>query len=291
MALDGNGNVYLAGNTVSPDFPTTAGALQTKYGGFKGHANGTPRGDAFYTVISGFTAGPSIAKVANAEGEALTIGPNTWTEIKGSGLSQTMRIWQASDFVNNQMPTSLDGVSVTMNGEKAFVYYVSPGQINVLTPPDLAAGPVQVVVTNGATSSAAFAGTAQQYSTSFFVFNGGPYVVATHLNGNLIGPTTLYPGLSTPAAASETIIIYTNGFGPVNPPVVSGSATQAGSLPSLPVVKIGTNLAAVSFAGLVSPGLYQFNVQVPAGAVSGDNAITATFNGNTTQAGTLLTIK
>jgi uncharacterized protein (TIGR03437 family) len=291
MALDENGNVYLAGNTVSTNFPTTAGAFQTAYGGFKGHASGTPRGDAFFTILSGFPVSPAISKVANAEGEALTIGPNTWVEIKGSGLAPDTRIWQASDFVNNQMPTALDGASVTMNGQNAFVYFISPGQINVLTPPNLAAGPVQVVVTNQGAATTAFPATAQQYSTSFFVFNGGPYVVATHLDGTLIGPTALYPGSSTPAAAGETIVVYANGFGPVSPAVVSGSATQSGNLPSLPVVRIGTSIATVTFAGLVSPGLYQFNVQVPASAVSGDSSITATFNGNTTQAGTLLTIK
>jgi uncharacterized protein (TIGR03437 family) len=291
MTLDGNGNVYLVGNTVSTNYPTTAGAFQTTYGGFKGHASGTPRGDAFLTILSGFPVSPAISKVANAEGEALTIGPNTWVEIKGTGLAPDTRIWQASDFVNNQMPTSLDGVNVTMNGQNAFVYFISPGQINVLTPPSLAAGPVQVVVTNQGAATTTFPATAQQLSTSFFIFNGGPYVVATHLDGSLIGPTTLYPGLSTPAASGETIVVYANGFGPVLPAVVNGSATQTGNLPSLPVVRIGTGTATVTFAGLVSPGLYQFNVQVPAGAPSGDNSITATFNGNTTQAGTLLTIR
>ncbi len=28
-----------------------------------------------------------------------------------------------------------------MNGENAYVYYISPNQVNVLTPPDLAPGP------------------------------------------------------------------------------------------------------------------------------------------------------
>jgi uncharacterized protein (TIGR03437 family) len=232
-----------------------------------------------------------VTKVANAEGEGLTIAPNTWVEIKGSGLAPDTRPWQASDFVDNQMPTSLDGASVSFNGEKAFVYYISPVQINVLTPPDLAAGPVQVVVTNQGQQSASFAATVQEYSTSFFVFNGGPYIVATHLSGSIVGPTSLYPGLSTPAAPGETIVIYANGFGPVSPPVVKGSATQAGNLPEFPTIVIGTNKATVSFAGLVSPGLYQFNVQVPVIATAGDNAVTATFNGNTTQAGTRITIQ
>src|ERR1019366_8821900 len=127
-------------------------------------------------------APPVVSLVANAEGGAPAIAPNTWVEIKGAGLSLTgdSRIWKSSDFVNSQMPTKLDGVSVTVNSKPAFVSFVSPAQINILTPPDAISGPVPVVVTNGCTVSATLAVPAQAVSPSFFVFNGGPYVVATH---------------------------------------------------------------------------------------------------------------
>ena len=125
---------------------------------------------------------PVIALVANAEGEAAVIAPNTWVEIKGSSLSMPndTRIWQGSDFVNNQLPTSLDGVSVTVNGKSAFVYYISPSQIDILTPPDAMPAAVNVVVTTNAGVSNSFAVKPQPVSPSFFVFGGGPYVVATH---------------------------------------------------------------------------------------------------------------
>ena len=236
---------------------------------------------------------PAITLVQNAEGGASTIAPNTWVTIKGASLAPAgdSRIWQASDFVGNQMPTQLDGVGVAMNGESAYVYYISPAQINVLTPPDLAAGPVQVQVTTSAGTSASFTAQAQQVSPSFFIFGGGPYVAATHLDGTLIGPTSLYPGQSTPAKAGETIIVYANGFGPVSPPVVKGSSSQSGSLTPLPNITIGGAPATVQFAGLISPGLFQFNVVVPASATAGDNAVAATYNGASSQAGTLLTVQ
>ncbi len=236
---------------------------------------------------------PVIAAVVNAESGSATIGPNTWVVIAGSGLAALgdSRAWQGSDVVNNQMPVQLDGVSVTMNGENAFVFYISPNQVNVLTPPDLAPGPVQVALTTGGTASAAFTAQAQQYSPSFFIFGGGPYVVGTHADGSLLGPASLYPGLSTPAAPGEVVVLYANGFGPVSPPVVAGSNAQSGSLSVLPVVQIGGMPASVQFAGVVSPGLFQFNVVVPATAKSGDNTLTAQYNGLTTQAGVLLTIQ
>lgn len=236
---------------------------------------------------------PAVAGVQNAEGGSVTIAPNTWVAIEGSGLAPLgdTRIWEGSDFVNNQMPTQLDGVGVTMNGENAYVYYISPAQVNVLTPPDLATGPVQVKVTSGGVTSASFAAQAQQESLSFFIFGAGPYVVGTHSNGSDLGPTNLYPGLTTPAAPGEVVTLYANGFGPVSPPVVKGADAQSGDLPSLPVIQIGGFTAAVQFAGIVSPGLYQFNVVVPSSAPDGDNPITAQYNRLTTQSGVLLTVQ
>ncbi len=186
------------------------------------------------------------------------------------------------------MPTALDGVSVTMNGENAYVSYISGGQINVLTPGDLAPGEVEVEVLNNAVASDAFVVQAQTYSPSLFVFSGG-YVVATHLDGSLIGPTGLYPGLTTPAAPGETIVLYATGFGATSDSVVPGAVTQSGTLPALPAVQIGGFPAQVSFAGLVGPGDFQFNVVTPPVLPSGDNATTVTYRGASIQTGALLT--
>jgi hypothetical protein len=69
-----------------------------------------------------------------------------------------------------------------------------------------------------------------------------------------------------------------------------GSALQSGILSPPPAIQIGGTAARASFAGLVSPGEYQFNVVVPANLADGDQSVTATYNGLTTQAGTLITI-
>ena len=247
---------------------------------------------AYFVGTRNSTNGPEIAEVANAEGESPAIAPNTWLEIKGVNLAPAgdSRIWQTADFTGNQMPVALDKVSVTVNGRNAYVYYISPTQINVLTPPDAMSGAVPVVVTNNGAASASFTAQAQATSPSFFVFNGGPSVAATHANGSLIGPTTLYPGATTPAKPGEIIVLYANGFGPSSTPVQSGSVTQSGSLSPLPVISIGGKAVAVSFAGLVAPGEFQFNVTVPASLANGDQAVTATYGAGSTQAGTLITI-
>lgn len=236
---------------------------------------------------------PAITLVANAEGENPVIAPNTWVEVKGANLSKSgdSRIWQASDFVNNQLPTALDGVSVTVNGKSAYVYYISPTQVNILTPPDSLSGPAMVQVVRNGAASQPFPVPAQSLSPSFFMFNGGPYVAATHLDGSLVGPSSLYPGSSTPAKPGEIVALYANGFGQTSTPVVSGALTQSGTLSPLPAVTIGGIAATVQFAGLVFPGEFQFNIIVPSNAPSGDNALVATYNGAEAAPAAILTVQ
>jgi uncharacterized protein (TIGR03437 family) len=235
---------------------------------------------------------PSIMLVANAEGENPTIAPNTWVEIKGSNLAPAgdTRTWRASDFGSGFLPTALDGVSVSFNAEEVPVYFISGSQINVLTPIGLSS-PATVRVVNNGVASQVFVPPVQQESPSLFVNNGGPYVLSTHADGSLIGPASLFPGLTSPAIPGETIVLYGNGFGQTSVPVENLSPTQGGTLPVLPFVTIGGMGASVQFAGLISPGLFQFNVVVPPAAPNGDNAISSTYAGLSTQAGTLLTIQ
>ena len=79
---------------------------------------------------------------------------------------------------------------------------------------------------------------------------------------------------------------------PISPAAVSGESSQTGTLAPLPVVTIGGIAAAVKFAGINGPpGLFQFNVVVPANAPTGDNTLTATYNGATTAPQALIAIQ
>lgn len=250
-------------------------------------------------------AGPSITSVSVASG-GLDIAQNTWIAIKGTNLvpASTPALgvnWSdAPEFASGQLPTQLNGVSATVNGKSAFIFFycsaaTSPScasdQINVLTPLDSAAGPVSIVVTNGTISSPPYTSNMKAIAPAFLLFNAAGYAAATHVSGGLLGPANLFPSLSTPAARKEIVVVYGVGFGLPAGAITNGSASQSGNLASNPVCKIGGSNADVSFAGLVSPGLYQLNLVVPASASSGDNPLSCTYNGATTLAGALITVE
>jgi len=83
---------------------------------------------AYYVGPPPAVSAPAIAGVANAESGSPTIAPDTWISIYGSNLAPAgdTRVWQTSDFVNGQMPEQLDGVSVTVGGKPAYVFYINP---------------------------------------------------------------------------------------------------------------------------------------------------------------------
>jgi len=235
-----------------------------------------------------------VSSVNTAYGNA-EISQNGWMEIKGTNLAPASVgsgvVWSnAPEFQQGKMPTQLNGVSVTVNGKPAFIYFVSTGQINALSPLDNTTGDVAVVVTNSGVASAPFTVKLRAASPSFLRFGASSYITATHADFSLLGaPSLSAPGYTfTPAKPGEVVVMYAVGFGLPSATLVNGSSSQFGSLTPLPVVQIGGTTASVQFAGINgAPGLYQLNVVVPAGTANGDIPVTVNYGGTTTPAATL----
>jgi uncharacterized protein (TIGR03437 family) len=229
-------------------------------------------------------ANPVQITSINAAGGGPDVAQNGWIEIKGLGLAPSDAssgfTWStASEFASGRMPTQLKGVSVKVNGKAAYVYYISPSQVNVLTPLDGTQGPVPLTVTNGSNTSASFSVNMKTAAPAFLLFGASRYIASTHANGGYLGPVSMsVPGYTfTPAKPDETIVLYGAGFGLPSAALVDGSATQFGTLAAPPVIRIGGTAATVNFAGVISPDLYQFNVVVPGSAADGDNPVVASY--------------
>jgi uncharacterized protein (TIGR03437 family) len=236
----------------------------------------------FYTAddISFILSAPSGPPVIDpggivnltAFGGGQTVSQGSWVEIYGRNLASTTASWSGSDFNNGVGPTSLQGVSVSIGGEPAFVNYVSPGQIDALLPSDAMTGPAPIVISNANGTSDPFFVSVDTTLPSLlapttFKISGRQYVAAFNNDGSFALPANAIVGVaSAPAAVGETIVMYGIGFGPVSDGVTAGTLpTQQDSLTLPLVVNIGGTKATLAYAGLAAglTGLYQINVVVP----------------------------
>jgi uncharacterized protein (TIGR03437 family) len=204
------------------------------------------------------------------------VAPGTIVQIYGSALSAA-GIAASGSLVNGQLSTTLNGVSVSVGGVAAPLYYESSGQINAQIPYELQAG--------------------QQYE--LFVDVNGLYS-----NPVAVNTTAVEPGLASlpdgtviaqdssynlitadhPAHAGDVIILYATGMGATNPPVATGATAPSSPLAEVtvaPQVSIGGSNAQVLFAGLSpgSVGLYQIDVMIPAGVSAGNVPLVVTQGG------------
>ena len=163
----------------------------------------------------------------NGAGFQAGITPGAWLSIFGDHLSDTTRTWNSTtEIVAGKLPTSLDGVSVTINGERAPIYYVSANQINVQAPSNISGANVQVVVTNANGASAPVTAKVDTISPGFFLYPRN-YVAAVRPDGSYVGPAGIIDAVNTtPAQPGETIILFGTGFGPTTPGIASGEVFQ-----------------------------------------------------------------
>src|SRR5215475_9241733 len=173
-----------------------------------------------------------------------------------------------------QLPTTLLSTSVTVNDTPAPLFFVSPGQVNYLIPPNIADGDAQVVVTMTAGNGDQIISSGQVKIASFTpaIFTasssgaGAPAAVTGRVNANSVfvydptppfEPDPLHPGqfLPSPIDVGTTqlpafLILYCTGA--INAPAGSVKAVIGGV--EVPV----TPLVAPGFIGLD-----QINMQIP----------------------------
>lgn len=299
----GNGGAFATGSLGNGDGgPPASASVSTPYGVRVDNAGNVFIADTGHSLIRKVTgaaatggSAPTISANGVVNGASFQPGivANSWVTIQGVGLAAKTDDWSTS-IVNGALPTSLDGVSVSVGGKPAYAYYISPGQLNVLAP-DVPAGPITVTVTAGGVTSAAFASTASLYGPAFFTWPGNQ-VVATRTDYTYAVKAGTFAGATTVAAKpGDVIVLWATGFGPTNPAsptgfAVPGDKTYATS--SQPSVTID-NLAATVYGAALAPGsvgLYQIAIQVPPSLADGDWPIQALIGGVQSPAGTILSV-
>jgi uncharacterized protein (TIGR03437 family) len=215
-----------------------------------------------FTITTG-PAGPALASGSLANGATYASGglvQGSWAQVKGTGLSPVSRTWGSADFQNlgNKLPTSLNGVSVTVNNIPAAVYYVDPGQVSFQVPSGVS-GTVSVQVTNNAQTSNTITAPTAASSPGIFpvVINGTNYPAGVFLDGKFVGDPTVNAAFRN-AKPGDVIQLYATGLVSTPAGVVSSLQLVSGV-----TVAIGSTTVPASFAGLVAVGEFQINFTVP----------------------------
>lgn len=288
----------------TPPADASAGNVRFYVAGNAANGNGQNTGDKIYTANytlspkAGGSNPPVIAPtngVTNGASFAPGVVSGSWTTIFGTNLSTTTRDWTGAIDAEGNFPATLDGVSVTIDGKPASVYFIAPTQINVQAP-DLGGktGPVQVVVKNANGESTPVTAMAARQLPGLFLFTQAPkkYPAAVRADGVFIGPPSLFPGVTTvPAKPGDIVLFFGTGFGPTNPAVAPGKVFNgAARLIDNVTMRIGNVSVTPAFAGLSSSGLYQFNVTIPELA-NGEHRVEMQINSAVIQPDVVLTVQ
>jgi len=253
---------------------------------------GSPDTDLPYFTPAGVVS-------ASAFGEFTSVAPGSWIEIYGTKLAAGTRSWTAADFTGVNAPTSLDGTSVTIGGQAAFLDYVSPTQVNAQVPSNIGTGPQPVVVTTAVGASAPITIADDQsgpvtvtvnqdqpglLAPSAFNIGGKQYVAALFSDGAtyVLPPGAISGVTSRRAQPGDIITFYGIGFGPVTPNIPAGQIVPGENMLVAPLdILFGQTAATVPYDGLApgAVGLYQFNVVVPNVAASDIVPVTFTLGG------------
>ena len=327
LAVDSSGSIYIAdtGNNrirkVSNGVITTvAGNGIYGFGGDNGPATSAELEGTSLATSSGwgiavdsagnlYIADPGNARIRRASpGTAPVIAPGqvvpvysstpivqpgSWVSVYGSDLASGTSLW------NGDFPTNLGGTSVTIDGKSAYLWFVSPTQINLQVPDDATSGMVSVVVTTASGTATSTVMLAPQ-GPSFSLLGDGKHVVGEILTTNgtgaygsydLVGPSNTFSFSTRPVKAGEILVLFGVGFGPTNPTVPAGKVFSGAAPTVNPVtITIGGVEANVAFSGITEAGLYQFNLTVP-NVATGDQALQATVNGVQTPSGPVVTVQ
>jgi uncharacterized protein (TIGR03437 family) len=209
------------------------------------------------------------ASIANAAANVADFfAPNTFLSIYGVNLAYVTKAISSDDIHAGTLPTALQGtgVRVLLNQTPADMYFVSPGQVNILIPTSLRPGPVTIQLLNDSAAGPAVSIPLGNAAPALFQMDA-TNVIATHGNGPLVTK-------ASPAKGGEVVVLYATGLGITTPPAIAhqipvGIAPLA-DMSSFQVLLNGTavNSKSILYAG-VTPGfagLFQINLLLPVDA-------------------------
>ena len=220
------------------------------------------------TFVIGASPFISIDQIGNAASYEAYAAPGMLMYVGGSGLSASSQLQIAS---NVPLPYSLGGVSATVNGIPAPIYYVLPYAIVIQVPYETPAGTALLAVNENG-----------RVATYFFdVYPSIPGIFVDYTNNRLVPTGT--------AKRGSSLAFFMTGEGDVTGGLATGSAPS----PSIPVnqlpaprgqftLTVGGATVTPLFVGIPYGlvGVTQVNFTVPSNAPTGLQNVIVNVGGN-----------
>jgi uncharacterized protein (TIGR03437 family) len=120
---------------------------------------------------------------------------------------------------NSPLAQTLGGVTVSIGGRLAPLFFVSPGQINLQLPSGLDPGPYTLTISVQGLPAVSANFSVARNGPGLFTYPDGDQTPALvlHEDGTLVTP-------DSPALRGELLTLYATGLGPLNPPRPDGLA-------------------------------------------------------------------
>ena len=204
----------------------------------------------------------AIVNAANSDSTAIARG--SFMSIYGQNLGA-----QAGPPTALPLPTTLGSTQVTVKSNsssttyKAFLHFVSPGQVNAILPSAVPAGSATMTVTVGTTTSLAAPFQVVESNFGMFTLNSQPAGMA--IAQNFESATSLPLNLFTkPARQGQTMILWGTGLGAYTAGSDDGPP-QAGNIVTNAKVLVGGVEISPFYAGRAPgiPGVDQINFTLP----------------------------
>ncbi|MBF8305294.1 MAG: peptidase and subtilisin, kexin, sedolisin [Acidobacteria bacterium] len=224
---------------------------------------------------------PQVSPGGTVNAASIAVGPSTVAAGSLVSIFGTHLANETAGAVTLPLPKSLGGVRVLMDDTVLPLLSVSPLQINAQVPVELSGRGFTTLTVrlNGVTSG----------SMTVPLSPAAPGIFTVNHSGSGQGAVVHASDFSLvtaqrPARGGEFLAVFATGLGATTPSVSSGSPASSSTLAVTqitPTATIAGMAAPVRFSGMAPGfvGLYQVNLEVPAGVPGGQQTLILTSNG------------
>jgi uncharacterized protein (TIGR03437 family) len=299
-----------AGHTYSVDWTPPAhavGDILFYAAGNAADGNGANTNDRIYTTntivspaVCDLSVLPILSAAVNAASYSGPISANSLISLFGTGFQPfgQSRALSDSDIASRSVPTLLSCAAVEVNRVRAPLFYAGYGQLNVVVPSGIAAGPAEVRVVLNPSAHAIYSSPitviAASAAPAVFTVDGKRAAAQFAGTGTLVGDPATVTG-ALPAKPGDMVTLWATGLGDTNPRVEAAAIVPAAAPTVNPVTVLlnGTALPAenVLYAGMapgLMAGVYQINIRIPSGVTAGDGGVKLMVSGLASQDGVSL---